>query len=208
MTNTTGRYKDVLIALAVAHKYGESLGRLQLQKFIYLGDILSLLWEMFSPTNGYETYKRGPYDRKVQNAVDVLAFRGAVSIATNKNYVGSNGVVSYSITPIGMKIVTRMESETPFLKALQMYNVIGVHINQRGWQNLRKIVYSEATYISNKGAGYGVPLKTNSLLSNLSAQIIWGFEQMVRNKETSLSKENLVSIFFRVLDNSQQLTSN
>ena len=74
------RMADVAFALAAAHDHRERLGKLRLQKFIYLADAVSLLYSFLPPQENHTTYMYGPYDAAIQRAVDSLAFRGFVAI--------------------------------------------------------------------------------------------------------------------------------
>jgi uncharacterized protein YwgA len=205
MISKTGhRYKDVLFALATAYSHGQSLGKLQLQKLVYLTDTLSLLWEIVSPKT-FQTYKQGPYDFGIQNAVDVLAFRGAVNIVRSNVHEGAETIsATYEISEIGLQIIKHLIVEAVFARKYDLSQIIGRHINRRGWHNLKKLVYSEATYLTMKAHGLGRPLETDSILTNDSLQILMGFKDLVRDKSaTGLSRTSLVSIFFQILDDYQ-----
>lgn len=207
MATAGQRYKDVVLALATAHKYEQELGRLQLQKIIYLADILSLIWDVVGPKNGHYTYKNGPYDHGIQNSVDVLAFRGAVEIA--KNNISTNQIVTtYRITQVGLNLANAMIREPTFAKRAELYDAIGHHINLRGWKNLKQLVYSEATYVIKQGDGLGHALNVNSLLSNDSLRIVLDFNNLVADKTQKFSRYNLVTIFFKILDNYRILLDN
>ncbi|NOT05201.1 MAG: hypothetical protein HOP27_11440 [Anaerolineales bacterium] len=200
MSKMSLRYKDVLFALSAAKSHQQLLGRLQLQKYIYLADTLSLLWEVMN-INGYETYKRGPYDPNIQNAVDVLAFRGFVLIKDSKYSSDGNVAVNYEISILGEEIVSKLILEEIFLRKYQLFYLLSEYIEERGWGKLLDLVYSEATYLTGRVAGYGHALKLNSLLSNETIQILFGFNTLTRDRNVKFSRENLLSIFFQILDN-------
>lgn len=201
MSETGKRYRDVILALASAHKYGEGLGRLQMQKFIYLADSLSILCDLLSPEIGFQTYKHGPYDPAIQNAIDVLMFRGVINIIRSAIKPDGTLTALYEISDSGLTIVKKMKNEPSFFRRAALYNTIGTHVAKRGWGKLKDLVYSDATYVGRKVDGWGVPLNTNSLLSNDSLRILLEFNNLVRNKDLKFSKENIISIFFRILDN-------
>ena len=201
MSQTGKRYRDVILALASAHKYGEGLGRLQMQKFIYLADSLSILWDLLSPEISFQTYKHGPYDPAIQNAIDVLMFRGVINIIRSDIKPDGTLTALYEISDSGLTIVEKMKSEPYFLRRADLYNTMGTHVAKRGWGKLKDLVYSDATYVGRKVDGWGVSLNTNSLLSNDSLRILLEFNNLVRNKDLKFSKENIISIFFRILDN-------
>lgn len=202
MTKTGYRYKDVLFALAVSEKYNQRLGKLQLQKYIYLADILSPLWDLIS-SGGYLTYFHGPYNQAVQNAVDVLAFRGAVEIVESEYEEKDKVKIRYKISDIGLGIVNEIIKESILNRRYELFKLVGQYVNKNGWGTLRKMVYSEATYVASKGEGLGKPLEPDSMLTNESLQILYGFNDLVR-EGTQISKTNMISIFFKLLDTYQQ----
>ena len=89
---------------------------------------------------------------------------------------------------------------------MDLYDTIGTHVAERGWEKLKGLVYSDATYVGRKVDGWGVSLNTNSLLSNDSLRILLEFNYLVRDKKLELNKRNLTSIFFRILDNYSLIT--
>lgn len=200
MSQTGKRYGDVLLALATAYNYGEGLGRLQMQKFVYLADSLSIMWDLLSPEIGFQTYKHGPYDPTIQNAIDVLVFRGVLNIISSEVKPDGTLIALYRISDVGLVMVTEMKTKPYFSRRANLYDTIGSHIAVRGWEKLKDLVYSEASYIGSKADGWGVALNKNSLLSNDSLRILLEFNDLVINRDEKLSKENLTSIFFRILD--------
>lgn len=194
------RIKDVIITLKVANDFGEDLGRLRLQKFIYLGDIISVYWGLLNSSQGHKTYKNGPYDSDIQNAVDMLAFRGFVKIKES-NYKEDNTVTaSYGLTPVGIKLYKQLEKSALFKTRVDLYSCIGVHVNQHGWKNLKKIVYQEPTYCYNKANGWGHRLDYSSLFTNDTLRILDGFQRMFKSDVMSqLTVRNITSIYFKLL---------
>src|ERR1051325_3821111 len=78
--NCDCRSKDVLFALAAASAFDQRLGRLALQKFVYLFDLLALAWREIGGSETFRPWRNGPYDLSIQNTVDSLAFRGLTVI--------------------------------------------------------------------------------------------------------------------------------
>src|SRR4051812_8205442 len=70
------RMSDVGMAMSAASKYGQDLNRIRLQKFIYLLDVVGYIYHLLPPRVAHKTYKHGPWDVAIQNAVDALVFRG------------------------------------------------------------------------------------------------------------------------------------
>lgn len=209
MSPINNRIKDVLITLAVAKSYHQHLGRLRLQKFIYLADIISLYWGILGSNNGHKTYKNGPYDSDIQNAVDVLAFRGFVSIYQSNIKEDATITASYTITKIGESLFSTLEKNKLFRNRIELFRCIGSHVNQKGWQNLKALVYQEPTYCFNKVNGWGYRLDYSSLLTNDSLRILDDLKKMlIKKKNQTLSRENFTSLYFKLLAAKLQSTAN
>src|SRR5688572_8648288 len=95
--HTTLRMRDVALCLHAAAPRHVALNRIRLQKYIYLADVLSIVYAALPPVDGHITYKNGPYDRAIQNAVDALAFRGFVHVMTGG--LDTNSSNTYSLSP-------------------------------------------------------------------------------------------------------------
>src|SRR5690242_9365902 len=103
------RMGDVMLALREAEKAAVSPTRIQLQKFVYLVDVLGQIVGLLKPVHGHKTYKNGPYDSAIQNAVDALAFRGFVRIAgVWKTPSGTLGT-RYGLAPGGELFLRRYD---------------------------------------------------------------------------------------------------
>lgn len=201
MAVTSQRYKDVLFALATAHQYEVALGRLQLQKYVYLNDTISILWEILAPKYAHKTYKNGPYDQGIQNAVDILAFRGFVQVVQSSIRIDGSVSSSYRISEFGLKLVDMLTTEDYFARKFDVYHCIGEQVQRRGWDKLKDLVYSEVTYSIKRGDSFGQYLQVNSLLTNESMRIIMGFNTLLEDKSARFSRYNLVILFFQFLDN-------
>lgn len=193
-----GRYADVLISLYAAKSQKPRIGRLQLQKYIYLCDTISILWDQTALGSGYKTYKRGPYDPKIQNAVDALAFRGLVDIYTldtsNKNEVSA----FYGITKAGIKFIQQIINIPPYKKRYSLSKEVSNEITERGWGNILSLVYAEPYYVQEGSIGWGRTLSMNTLLKNVSIRALAFLSDLSRGG--TLSKENITTFFFEMLD--------
>lgn len=198
------RYADVILALSTSERYGENLGRLQLQKFIYLCDILSLAWNILSSDDGHETYKHGPYDYKIQNAVDALSFRGFVKIEFLKlDKKNMSTTSNYSLTDPGKLLYERLLSAKLYKTKDTIYKLIAKNVNRRGWTNLKSIVYSEVSYVNK--VGFYNQIDTNSYTNNATIQLVDLFNNLSKRKP--IKPEDLVTIFFKITDNYRKLNS-
>jgi uncharacterized protein YwgA len=194
------RYIDIIIGLGVCSMYRVNLGRLQLQKFIYLVDALSLLWDLLPSKDGYATYKHGPYDSSIQNAVDVLSFRGFVSVVESDIKKNSTIIAQYRISEIGKRLFENIIKTEPFKRRNEIFEVVSEHVNDRGWEHLLHLVYSEPTFLSKKSMGWGQPLKTGSFLTNLTLELAWNLNNISTDKVNGMTKENITTIYFQILD--------
>jgi len=194
------RSKDVLLALKASSAYVNSLGRLQLQKLIYLFDILAIAWREVDGSNTFSPWNHGPYDQTIQNAVDSLAFRGFVAIET-LSFAGTRKAQStYSLTGAGESAVEGLSTDGPFMDDLDLLCEISAEINRRGWSNIKNIVYSEPTYNTARATKQGVKLSVNAdhnLSWKLIREIRDGFEA---RRDTPMSKRTLIQVFFATLD--------
>lgn len=200
MTNVVLRYRDVLMALGVSQYYGVQLGKLQLQKFIYLSDILSLLWEYLAVDKGHETFRHGPYDYNIQNAVDILSFRGFVNITEFEIQKDGGIRAKYLLSSMGSKLLDKLCENSNIYARYKIYKEIGKQVNFRGWYKLRSIVYAEPTFVNLSLNGWNSRIQTDSILSNLSIQLIYSFIRISESFEKKLTQENLVALYFQVLD--------
>jgi hypothetical protein len=192
------RYLDVMAALFVAGEYQQELGRIQLQKYIFLVDTVSLLWEILAPKIGHETYKHGPFDEAINNAVDCLAFKGFVDVVSI-NVVEKKVDAIYRINSNGVKLHESQLSQPAFLKKLEIYKEVAKQIERRGWKKLKSMVYAEPTYKLSKVGGWGYRFDHSNLLENVTLRILLDFERMI-DSNYKIKKENMVSVFFRLLD--------
>jgi uncharacterized protein YwgA len=201
-TRVAIRMRDVGLALRAAGDFGQALNRIRLQKFIYLVDAASRIFDIVPIRVGHITYKHGPYDRFIQNAVDSLAFRGFVNIIRLQEDESGNLQTEYSLSDPGVRWTTKLKENQAIESQWNLVHSVSMHVNSLGWQRLRKLVYAEPTFLSTKGAGYGQHLRTddassssaNSLIQLAQAAITSGFAK----KE--LSADKLLTIFFRFLD--------
>lgn len=190
---------DVLIALAIASNYKTPLGRLQLQKFIYLGDVLNVIWEVVGSRSEFQTYKHGPYNAQIQNAVDTLTFRGFIDIV-ELSEGGGNIRASYSISDAGISVFQTLLEGQLFGRKIEVFFEIGRHIDGIGWSKLKELVYNEPTYRIDKTSRYGKSLKLTSLEHNLSLKILFQLDRMKEGEIWKFGKKNLTTLFFKLIE--------
>jgi hypothetical protein len=190
---------DVLLALCAGESQKADFGRLHLQKFIYLCDTLSIVWDQSVLGGMFTTYKHGPYDPNIQNAVDTLAFRGLVTITSADTRSPHVVSAAYKISPLGKKLVAELLHTPSFIKRYDLCFKVAEELSERGWSNLLSLVYSEPTYIAQGALGWGHPLAMGSILTNVSSRELAFLAAMPRKGK--VSKENITTIFFDILSN-------
>lgn len=199
---TVLRMRDVGLALSAAGQYEYVLNRIGLQKFLYLADALSRLFEVLPPAIGHETYKHGPYDRSIQNAVDCLCFRRLVRIAKLSAMESGNLTTEYELTDAGVLWASRMASSDLGRPKWAVIFKIAAEINAGGyWRSLRELVYAEPTFVNAKSRGWGHALRLDDAFSPTSFALV-NVIQLALNRGfqgTEPSLDLLISLYFKYL---------
>jgi uncharacterized protein YwgA len=193
------RFKDVLFALSSASRANVKLGRLQLQKLIYLADVFSAVWRVVSSPAQFRPDSFGPYDPAIQNAVDALVFRGIAQIGElrfGRRYVKS----TYSLSAIGTDVISRLVSDEVMGEELSLYDEIATEINKRGWNRIRDIVYAEPTYCAARAGAESSQLRTNRPNSNQTVRLARLFDASWSKEESQFDAKTFVQIMFLVFD--------
>ena len=175
------RMRDVGLALRAAKDGNQQLNKIRLQKFVYLLDAVSRLYELLPPGRRYRTYLFGPFDATVQNAVDCLAFRGFVRMLgaeAQKN--GSERSVEYALTLSGEKWTSLLIREVSIRDRFKMACDIANQLDSRGWGRLRSLVYAEPTFVSRRGQGFGQLLEPENGMKNSSAYLLQTMERVLQ----------------------------
>lgn len=194
------RMRDVLLCLRAATEHQATLNRIRLQKYIYLADALSVVYATLPPVDGHITYKNGPYDRAIQNAVDSLAFRGFVHIATGG--VDGGPSTTYSLSPSGDTLAAQL-SDTPDLATRWItISDIGRQLDVHGWHRLRELAYAEPTFVQTRPSGLGLRLYPAAVEdSNANAVLRFIRHSLTHGYANSQpTRELLLQLFFRFLN--------
>lgn len=197
----TDRYKDVLFALRAANESGESPGRLQLQKLIYLADILSAAWRKIGKPAAFLPYKNGPYDPSIQNVVDTLAFRGLVEVTGLAFRQPRITESNYRLSDAGNGAVDAAAALQPMRDDLELYREIARQVDERGWKNIKALVYAEPTYEATGARNGSRRLRTDTRTTNLTLGVLNDFQEAFSREESRpISRSNLIQVFFALLD--------
>lgn len=195
------RSKDVLFALSAASDYNQQLGRLALQKLIYLFDVIALAWRQIGAQPGFRPWHNGPYDPMIQNAVDALAFRGLVNITDLSFRRTKNAECRYSLTDAGKTSVGNLSKSSALGDDLALFCEIAREIERRGWNRIKEIVYAEPTYSTARATEHGTMLSLDRSIENLSYQLLRDVrEAFEMNRDTAMPRRTLVQVMFAILD--------
>lgn len=149
------RIKDTSLCLSVAKNYVLLLGRLEIQKVIYLIDSISAYLFVLSGKKGHQTYYYGPYDKNIQNALDALVIRDLVEMCDIK--VANNTVsCNYFLTDIGICWTNNLiNTSTSIQYRAQIADGVIYSLVQRNkMHKVKDLVYAEPLYATTKNYGH------------------------------------------------------
>jgi uncharacterized protein YwgA len=157
------RIKDVSLCLFVALQNNFFLGRLDIQKIIYIIDNISAYIFVLSGNNKHHTYYYGPYDKYIQNALNALVIREFVEI-TNVNVSKSGIKCDYCLTDAGIDWTNSLTDKSDSIKYRN--NIVESVFHSLVQRNLihkvKNLVYAEPVYVTKRNDGhyYDLNLKT------------------------------------------------
>lgn len=195
------RMRDVIFALVLAQKADVTLNKIQIQKFIYLIDSVSYLFAIFPPSKAHVTYKNGPWDVGLQNAVDALAFRGFVKIEVAPY---SNLARIYSPTASGLEWSSSLRKIPVFANRWIASEAVAKRVAMIGWEKLKALVYAEPTYLALRTHGYGQELNQYDAMDVSTASFLQLIEFALRpymlESQADFPVDMLIDIYFEFLD--------
>lgn len=196
------RMGDVGMSLMAAQSFGRRLNRIQLQKFVYLSDVVGYLDELLPPTKAHVTYKHGPFDVAIQNAVEALVFRGLAGASSVQKDSKGNIHAIYELSAAGSTWVEAIVRGDEFASRWRAILAVAEHLDRLGWSNLIALVYAEPTYVSTRAKGYGQRLTLSNGLENSAAYLFEMLDQGLRGgfPQSSKNRELMVELLFRFLE--------
>lgn len=161
------RVRDVAVCLFSAKHRQQVFSRIQLQKIIYLMDVLSICLEVVSVEGGHQTYFHGPYDKNIQNSADMLAF-WELSDVRNIRANERGFTCEYLLNDRGaLWVCDLIKNDENTKKRYEICDyLIEALINRGEMKSLVSLVYAEPLFVKNKSLGYGVELNLNYLEDN------------------------------------------
>ena len=153
--NVLNRMGDVMLALGEAGQAKVRPTKIQLQKFVYLADVLGQVVGSLKPREGHKTYRNGPYDPAIQNAVDALAFRGLARVAGAWRTPSGHLATSYTLAEPGLEFLKKLREHQALARKVQMAGFVGAALCEIGWDRIVRLVYAEPTYVATRPTGWG-----------------------------------------------------
>lgn len=199
-TFTLIRMRDAGFALRAANEHGRSLSRIQLQKYIYLMDAIAIVFELLPPTQAHYTFRHGPFDPHIQNAVDALAFRGLAKIERLSQRAGKSVASEYALSAAGARWTTALIAQADFATRSEIAETVGRHVNRLGWHRLVELVYAEPTFVAARPEGFGKRLKPQRGLSASSAQVLQLIRRVLASRKSVPRRDVLATYYFEYLD--------
>ena len=172
------RMGDVALALGEAHQSNVAPTKIQLQKFIYLTDVLGQIVGLFKLGEGHKTYFNGPYDAGIQNAVNALAFRGLVRIAGTWRTASGHIATKYALAPAGFELLHLIQENEALARKVRVAKLVGAELSRLGWRNIVELVYAEPTFVATRPIGWGNRLAIEDGLS-VSAAFLFAIMRRV-----------------------------
>src|SRR6267378_2820370 len=165
-------------------------------------DVIGYLYDALPPIDHHRTYRHGPYDVNLQNAIDSLGFRGLVLIRNvgKTNYGGIQA--TYELTQAGLAFGNRLRAHGAFKGKYRIAMRVGQNLQEYGWGRLIDLVYGEPTFMSARTHGYGHDLTIQDGLENSAATIFRVIENLMTPSpaQSSISEEYVADLFMDYLD--------
>lgn len=170
--SVANRFADVVLALEQASRSRVRPTRIQLQKFVYLTDALAQIVGSLGPMEGHKTFRNGPYDAAIQNAVDCLCFRGVAAIAGTWRTQAGHLATTYTLTRSGRDFLLKIHESDAFRRRVEIAKLVGTELQNLGWHRIVDLVYAEPTYVSARPKGWGERLVPEDGLSTSAAFVL------------------------------------
>ena len=172
MSSILNRMSEVVLALNEARLSEIQPTKIQLQKFVYLCDVLGQIVGRLKPVEAHKTYRNGPYDPAVQNAVDSLAFRGLVRIAGVWRTPSGHLSTKYTLADPGDVFLNQLKSHRSLEQKVLVASLVGTELQALGWDRIVSLVYAEPTFVATRPFGWGAPLEAENGLKVSTAFLV------------------------------------
>lgn len=177
----------------------EYQSKIQMQKGVYLIQILSPLYNLAEEYVKYFSYNYGPFSAQLQGTIHHLCSIGLVDLLYYEP--GHNGKAKYRISEKGKLALRKLELLPKFEKMMDLSRIISNMIDIYGLDNLVAIVYEEPTFKKLKTEGHFSRIIKLQGEMNLSAKIVEEFniisQQMFKREQITV--ESLIVAYFDYL---------
>jgi uncharacterized protein YwgA len=173
--------------------------KIQMQKGVYLIQILSPLYDLAEEYVKFFSYNYGPFSAQLQGTIHHLCSIGLIDLLYYEP--GNNGKAQYCISQKGKEAFYKLEALPRFRRMDDLTRIISNMIDIYGLDNLINIVYQEPTFKKMKNAGHFGRLIKLQGENNLTKKIIDEFEsishKMFRREHVTI--ESLLVAYFDYL---------
>jgi uncharacterized protein YwgA len=176
-----------------------SQSKIQMQKGVYLTQVLAPLYDLAEDYVKYFSYKHGPYSANLQSTIHHLCCLGYISLDMYEPW--SKGKALYSISKKGKTVIADLKKGLMFDKIFNLTRIISNMIDIYGIENIVEIVYQEPTFLELKEKGITSRRILLNAETNLSIKLIDHFEVLsgeLFNRE-NVTTESLIVTYFDYL---------
>lgn len=171
------RNEILFVLMAAKQIMNVSLTRIEMQKIIYLINILAPLKSLILDYFEFKVWHNGPYSKDIQNTLNNLVALNLVEMPDYKIKNNNNKISEmskYTISPLGENIVSQLILYDAKQEEYQWILSIVRLVNLYGINNIVEIVYQEPTfkYLKNKNDGFGSTIYINEIDDNKLISLI------------------------------------
>lgn len=204
------RYNETLFALEAAEHVGwQYLSRIQVQKILYLTEMLGPFQQFIISRLEYYPWHRGPYSKSLQNGIDHLVARGLATITyyhlrqttqvvpTRDDKVE---VVQYQITDSGHSLIKSLCSYEGNMDTRRLVQLVCELVDLYGVSNILNLVYEEPTFSELKARGKADFIDPESE-NNQTLELLSFIDDTARTamRYTSVTWEAIATAYFDFL---------
>lgn len=163
-------------------------------------DAISVIFDLLPPAQAHYTFRHGPFDPNIQNAVDALAFRGLASIKRLVRRTDNTLASEYVLSDAGVRWTAKLATEQALNGKAQISEIVGTHVSRLGWNRLVDLVYAEPTFVGIRPDGYGKRLKPQRSLTASSGQLLQLIRHALTGRSSPPDRDVIVAYYFEYLD--------
>lgn len=198
------RKSQLLIALEAARRIGwEQLGRYQVQKVVYLGEVLAPLRGILAQITEFHYDKNGPYSGDIRDVLDHLVAIRLIDMFNYRVVTGRNREIArYAISDDGTALVERLVANHQRHQVeLAWFQSILTVVDIHGLDRILDLVYQEPTFKTLRlREAKGAPIELEGE-SNQTLALFALAESAIRTAyQRQPDAEELLCLYFQYLD--------